>query len=55
MAGIDQQQAQAKQAQMLLQAAPVAAGAVKDLAQAQSLAASAPQQAAPAILPQGGA
>lgn len=54
MAAVDQQQAQAKQAQMLLQAAPVAAGAVKDLAQAQSLAASAPQQAAPAVMPQGG-
>lgn len=46
-----EQSAQAAQAQQLLAAAPVAAGAVKDLAQAQSLAGSAPNQQAPAILP----
>lgn len=45
------QQAQAEQAQQLLAAAPVAAGAVKDLAQAQALAGSAPNQQAPAIIP----
>lgn len=41
------QQAEAAQAQQLLAAAPVAAGAVKDLAQAQALAGSAPSQQAP--------
>ncbi len=45
-------QAEAAQAQQLLAAAPVAAGAVKDLAQAQSLAAASPSQAAPGIFPQ---
>lgn len=39
--------AQAAQAQQLLAAAPVAAGAVKDLAQAQALSGSAPSQQAP--------
>lgn len=46
------QQAQAAQAQQLLQAAPVASGVVKDLAQAQSMAAASPTQAAPGIFPQ---
>lgn len=46
------QQAEAEQAQQLLAAAPVAAGAVKDLAQAQSLAGAAPSQMAPGIFPQ---
>jgi hypothetical protein len=49
---MDDQQAEAAQAQQLLAAAPVAASAVKDLAQAQSLAASSPSQAAPGIFPQ---
>lgn len=43
--------ASAAQTQQLLEAAPVAAGAVKDLSQAQALAGSAPNQQAPAILP----
>jgi hypothetical protein len=45
------QQAQASQAQALLQAAPVVSGSVKDLAQAQALAGAAPAQQAPAIFP----
>lgn len=49
---IEDQQAEAAQAQQLLAAAPVAAGAVKDLAQAQSLAGAAPSQMAPGIFPQ---
>ena len=44
-------EAQQAQAQQLLQAAPVAASAAKDFAQAASMAASAPGQVAPAILP----
>lgn len=48
---IKAQKAQAQQAQALLQAAPVASGVVKDLAQAQSMAAAAPTQQAPAIFP----
>jgi len=44
-------QAQASQAQALLQAAPVVTGGIKDLAQAQALAAAAPPQQAPAIFP----
>lgn len=42
-----EKQAQAAQAQALVQAAPVAAGAAKDLAQASALAGSAPGQIAP--------
>lgn len=49
---MEDQQAQAAQAAQLLEAAPVASGVVKDLAQAQSLAGSAPSQAAPGIFPQ---
>ena len=52
LAAMDEQTAQAQQAQMLLQAAPVAASSVKDLAQAQALAGSAPNGQAPAILPE---
>jgi hypothetical protein len=44
---LKEQQASAAQAQQLLAAAPVAAGAAKDMAQAASLAASAPNQVAP--------
>ena len=44
-----QQAAQAQQAQALLQAAPVASGVVKDLAQAQSMAGAAPAQVAPQV------
>lgn len=47
------QASQAQAAQQLLAAAPVAAGAAKDLAQAQALAGAAPTQQAPAIIPQG--
>jgi hypothetical protein len=47
------QQAQAQQAQNLLQAAPVVSSSMKDLAQAQALAGSAnPNQQAPGIFPQ---
>lgn len=49
------QQAQAAQAQQLLQAAPVIASSAKDMAQAQSLAGAAPSQMAPGIFPGGGA
>ena len=49
---MDDQAAQAQQAQQLLAAAPVASGVVKDLAQAQSLAGANPAQQAPAIFPQ---
>ena len=49
---MEDQQAQAAQAAQLLQAAPVASGVVKDLAQAQSMAGSAPSQMAPGIFPQ---
>lgn len=45
------QQAQAAQAKMLLEAAPVASGVVKDLAQAQSLTGAAPSQVLPNIIP----
>ena len=48
---MEDQQAQASQAAQLLEAAPVASGVVKDLAQAQSMAGSAPSQAAPGIFP----
>lgn len=51
LAAMSDQEAQAAQAQMLLQAAPVAAGAAKDLAQAGSLAAASPSGAAPALFP----
>ena len=44
--------AQAQQAEGLLRAAPVVSGAAKDLAQAQALAAAAPNQMAPNVLPQ---
>lgn len=48
------QAAQAQQqAAALLQAAPVASGVVKDLAQAQSMAGAAPSQQAPALMPAG--
>jgi len=47
VADMNEQKAQAAQAQQLLQAAPVAASAAKDFAQAQSLAGSAPNQVAP--------
>jgi hypothetical protein len=46
-------QQQAEQMQALLAAAPVAASAAKNFAQAGALAASLPNQQAPAILPQG--
>lgn len=48
---IDAQQAQQAQAQQLLEAAPIAASAAKDIASAQSLAASAPNQVLPDIMP----
>jgi len=48
---MEDQQAEAAQAQQLLAAAPVASGVVKDLAQAQSLAGANPAQQAPAIFP----
>jgi hypothetical protein len=48
------QAAQASQLQALLQAAPVAAGAAKNLAQAQALAGASPPQVAPDILGGGG-
>lgn len=47
VAALDAQSQQAAQAQQLLAAAPVAAGAAKDFAQAASLAGSAPGQVAP--------
>jgi hypothetical protein len=47
VAAMDAQSQQAAQAQQLLAAAPVAAGAAKDFAQAASLAGSAPGQVAP--------
>lgn len=52
IAAIKQQQAQAQQAQMLLQAAPVAAQSAKNFAEAQSIASAAPSQGAPGIFPQ---
>jgi hypothetical protein len=48
---MDDQAAQAQQAQQLLAAAPVASGVVKDLAQAQSLTSASPSQAAPNVFP----
>ena len=51
MAAMDAQQQQNQQAQQLLAAAPVASGVVKDLAQAQSLAAASPAQQAPGVFP----
>lgn len=47
VAAMEEAEIGAQQAQSLLQAAPVAAGAAKDFAQAQALAASAPNQQAP--------
>lgn len=52
IAALKEQQAQAAQAQQLLAAAPVAASAAKDFAQASSMAGSSPGQAAPQIVPQ---
>lgn len=54
VAAIDEQQAKASQAQQLLAAAPVVASTVKDLSQAQAMAGAAPNQEAPAVIPQGG-
>jgi len=48
-------EAQQAQAQQMLAAAPVAASAAKDFAQAASMAGSAPGQAAPQIIPAGAA
>lgn len=53
IAQLQGQQQKAQQMQMLLQAAPVAASAAKNFAQAGALAAAAPGGPAPAILPQG--
>lgn len=50
MEAIDEQDQQQAAMQQILQAAPVAASAAKDLAQAQSIAATAPGQVAPAIV-----
>lgn len=52
VAAMKQAMSQANQAAGLLQAAPVAANVVKTLSQAQAMAASSPNQAAPSILPQ---
>lgn len=52
MEEIDAATAQQNQVQQLLAAAPVAAGAAKDIAQAQSLAAANPNQALPNIIPE---
>lgn len=49
LAELDEEQAQQAELQQILQAAPVAASAAKDLAGAASLAASAPGQVAPAL------
>ena len=49
MAELDAEAAQQAQIQQVLKAAPVAASAAKDLAQAQSLAATAPRGVAPDI------
>lgn len=51
MEEIDAAQAQADQMQQILAAAPVAASAAKDIASAQSLAGSAPNQVLPDIMP----
>lgn len=48
---MEAQQAQAAQAKMLLEAAPVASGVVKDLAQVQSMTGAAPSQVLPNIIP----
>jgi Bacteriophage head to tail connecting protein len=53
MKAMQDQLAQANNMQGLLQAAPVASGVAKDMAQAQALAGSAPGQVAPGIFPQG--
>ena len=55
VAALKQQQDQASQAQMLLQAAPVASGVAKDMAQVQAMTGAAPSQGLPAIMPGGGA
>jgi len=47
MKALNEQKAQAQQAQSLLEAAPVAASTAKDLAQAQALSSAAPSQQAP--------
>ena len=52
MEAIDEQAAQQAQLQQVLQAAPVAASAAKDLASAQAIAGSAPRQVLPNIAPQ---
>lgn len=52
IAAMQDQRAQADQAQQLLAAAPVAASTAKDFAQAQALAGSAPNSQAPAMFPQ---
>ncbi len=52
MEAIDAQQAEQAQMQQILEAAPVAASAAKDLASAQSLAGSSPNQVLPDIMPQ---
>lgn len=49
---MEAQKAQASQAAALMQAAPIASGVVKDLAQAQSLTGASPSQVLPAIMPQ---
>lgn len=54
MAAIKDQRAQAAQAQQLLQAAPVAASSIKDLAQAQAMAGAVPSQQVPNIFGGGG-
>lgn len=48
---MDDQEEQAAQAQMLLQSAPVAASAAKDMAQAGALAAASPSGPAPGLFP----
>lgn len=52
MEAIDAQQAQAAQMQQILAAAPVAASAAKDLAQAGAIASTAEGQGLPAVVPQ---
>lgn len=52
IAAMKDQQAQAAQAQQLLAAAPVVSSSMKNMAQAQSLAAASPSQQAPGIFPQ---
>jgi len=51
MAAIDEQQAQAAQMQQVLAAAPVAASAAKDLAQAGAIAGTAEGQQMPGVVP----